>query len=219
MLRSFHLPPSNLAEDQPVVDLPTEDQPPPAVPTKEPQIPASSTPAPAITAPLPTTSASSVPPEPSALSTSAPTDSSEPGTTTPLLQHILLSAQDFLAIMDAVHTFSATSASFAAAHAALDERMTHTESAVSRTNAMLAQNHAILVQIQSHLGLPPISPSVPAQASSVHPPAEPTPSAQLAPAASLNLLAAAAVAAIPPATPVAPQPAQDEDDLPPAAHH
>ena len=104
--------------------------------------------------------------------------------------------------MDAVRTFFATSTSFATAHAALAERMTHIE-------ATMAQNQAILIQIQSHLGLPPISPSVPAQASSVPPPKE------LAPAASLDLLAAVIVAASPP---VVPQPAQDEDDLPPAAH-
>ena len=72
---SYHLPPPDLAEDQPAVDLPTEDQPPPTVPIEEPQIPASSAPAPIITAPLPTTLASSIPPEPSAPSTSAHIDS------------------------------------------------------------------------------------------------------------------------------------------------
>ena len=71
------------------------------------------------------------------------------------------------------------------------------------------------MQIQNHLGLPLISISVPAQASSVHPPSVPTPSTQPALVDSLNVLAAAAVAATPPA---APQPAQDEDDLPPATH-
>ena len=80
------------------------------------------------------------------------------------------------------------SASFATAHAALAEWMTHIE-------ATMAQNQAILMQIQSHLGLPPISPSMPTQASSVPPPIEP------ALVASLDFLAAAAVAATPPTTP------------------
>ena len=83
------------------------------------------------------------------------------------------------------------------------------------TEAALAQNQAILVQIKSHLNLPPISILVPAQASSVHPPSVPVPSAQPAPVDSLDVLATAAVTATPPTTP---QPAQDEDDLPPATH-
>ena len=112
-------------------------------------------------------------------------------------QHISIYTRDFLTIMDALRTFSATSASFAIAHTTLVERMTHIETAT-------AQNHAILMQIQSHLGLPPISPSVPAQASSDHPPA----ATHLAPLiASLDMLAAAA-ADSPPASLVAPQPAR-----------
>ena len=74
------------------------------------------------------------------------------------------------------------------------------------------------MQIQSHLGLPQISPSVPAQAFSVHPPLVSTPSAQPVPVAPLDLLAVAAVAVTPLTTLAAPQPAQDEDDLPPATH-
>ena len=72
MPSSYHLPPSELAEDQPAADLPTEEQPPPAVHTKEPQVPASSVPTPATTAPLPTTPASFAPSEPSTPSTIAP---------------------------------------------------------------------------------------------------------------------------------------------------
>ena len=177
MPRSYHLPSPDLVEDQLAIDLPTKDQPPPTVPTEEPHIPASSAPAPAITAPLPTAPASSVPPKPSAPSTSAPKDYPRPSTTSPPLQHISLSARAFLSIMDAIHTFSATSTSFAVAHAALTERLTQTEAVVAQTSAMLAHNQVILVQIQSHLGLPPISPSVPAQASSIHPPVELAPSA------------------------------------------
>ena len=210
MPRSYHLLPPNPAEDQPTVDRPTEEQLAPTVHTEEPHIPASSVPAPAATAPLPTAPASSVPPKPSAPSTvrvpqrPAHTDLAGPSSSVPPPQHITISTRDFLAIMDAIRTFSITSASFAAAHAALAERM-------SRTEATLALNQAILMQIQSHLSLPPISPSVPAQASLV-PPAQPTPTA------SLDLLAAAAIASTPPARPATPQPAQDEDDLPPATH-
>ena len=155
MPRSYHLPPPDLAEDQPAIDIPTEDQPPQVVPTEEPQIPTL-----AITAPFPIAPASYVPPEPSPPNTSATTDSLKPSTTAPPLQHISLSARDFLAIMDEVHTFSPTYASFASAHATLAKRMTRIEAAVAQTSIMLTQNQAILMQIQSHLGLPRISPSV-----------------------------------------------------------
>ena len=199
MPRSYHLPPPDLAEDQPAVDFPTEEQPPSAVHIEEPQILASSVPAPATIAPLPKTPAFSVPPEPSTPSTTTHTDLDGPSSSAPPPQHITISTRDFLVIMDAICTFSVTSVSFMAAHVALAERMTHTEAA-------LAQNQAILVHIQSHLGLPLISPSMPVQASSVHPLSIPTPSTQPAPAAPLNLLAVAVVAATPPATPAAPQP-------------
>ena len=153
---SYHLPPPDLAEDQPAVNLPTEEQPPSAVHIEEPQMPATSVPVPALatTAPLPTALASSVPPKPLTPSTTAHTDLAGPSSSAPPPQHITISTRDFLAIMDVARTFSVTSASFAVAHAALAERMT-------RTEAALAQNQAILVQIQSHLCLPPISPSVP----------------------------------------------------------
>ena len=218
MPRSYHLPPSKLAEDQPIVDLPTEEQPPPTVHTEEPQVPASSIPAPATTALVPTALAPFVPQEPSAPSTLAPTNVAGPSTMTPPPHHISISTRDFLAIMDAVRTFSATSTSFAITHATLVERMTCTEAAMAQTSAILAQNQSILMQIQIHLGLPLISPSVPTQASSALPPAGPAPTAQPAPAAPLDLLAAAVVAATPPTTPAAPQPTQDVDDLPPATH-
>ena len=190
--------------------LPTEEQPALAMHIEEPHIPESS-----VSAPLPTTPVSSVPPKPLASNTvrvpqcPTHTDLAGPSSSTPPPQHITIYTRDFLAIMDAIHTFSITSASFVVAIATLAERM-------SRTEAALAQNQAILVQIQSHLGLPPISPLVPAQASLVHPPS--VPPTQPTPAAPLDLLAAAAVVATPPATPVVSQSAQDEDDLPPATH-
>ena len=103
--------------------------------------------------------------------------------------------------MDAVRALSVTLASFETAHAALVERMTHIE-------AVMAQNQAIIMQIQSHLGLPPISPLVPAQGSLVPPLAEP------ANATPLDLLAAAVTAN----PSIAPHPVQGEDDSPPATH-
>ena len=136
MPRAHHLPPQDLAEDEPTDDHPVEAQSSPPVPP-------------------------------------APSESDGPSMLAPPLQHISISPQDFLAIMDSVRTFVATSSSFATAQTALAERMTHIEAAVAQTTAMLAQNNAILMQIQSHLGLPSISPSVPAQASSAHPPTKP----------------------------------------------
>ena len=59
MPHSYHLPPQDPAEDQPVVDLPIEEQPPP----------------------LPIAPTSSIPIEPSASSTMVHTDSAGPGTT------------------------------------------------------------------------------------------------------------------------------------------
>ena len=200
MPRSYHLSPPDQAEDQLKVDLPTEKQPAPAMHTKEPQIPTSSALAPVTTDPLPIPPASSIPLEPSTPSTTAHIDLVGPSSLDPPLQHITISTQDFLSIIDAVRTFSVILTSFAAAHAALVERMTHTEDTLS-------QNQAILMQIQSHLGLPPISPSVPAQASSVHPPSVQAPSSQPGPVAPFNLLAATTVTATPPAKPTAPQPA------------
>ena len=140
--RSFHLPPSEIAEDQPGADLLPEDQPgadllpeeqpPPIVHPEEPQVPASSVPAPTTTAPLPTSLASSAPPDPLAPNTTTHAYCFGPSTTTPSLQYISISTRDFLVIMDAVHTLSAMSASFAIAHAALAERMTHTKVAMAK---------------------------------------------------------------------------------------
>ena len=99
-------------------------------------------------------------------------------------EHILVTSRDFLAVMDAVRTLAATSASLAASQTALAEQM-------ARAEVTLAQNHAILLQIQSHLGLPPIA---------VTTPILPTPHGQSvvsASSASLDVLVAAAVAYTP----------------------
>ena len=83
MPRSYHLPPSDPVEEQPVVDLPIEEKPPPVVHTEEPQILASLVPTLAITAPLPLAHASFVPLEPLAPSTIVHTDFARPSTITP----------------------------------------------------------------------------------------------------------------------------------------
>ena len=71
-------------------------------------------------------------------------------------EHILVTSRDFLAVMDVVRTLAATSASLAASQTALAERM-------ARAEVTLAQNQAILLQIQSHLGLPPVTVTAPIQ--------------------------------------------------------
>ena len=192
-----NLSPQDIDEDI-AVDHLAED-------TEEPQITQST--APTVTTPLPTSPTSSAPPVPP-----APTASVGPSTSAPPPQHISISTQDFLTIMDAVCTFSSTSASFAASHTTLPERMTSIETA-------FAQNHDILMQSQNHLGLPPISPSAPAQASLDHPLVALVAATHLVPSiASLDMLAAA-VADSSPASSATPQPAHVEDDIPPTTHH
>ena len=79
---------------------------------------------------------------------------------------------------------------------------------MAQTSAILAQNRAILMQLQSHMGLPVVSPYVPAHASATPPPAGSAPPPP-APADPLDVLATAEASATPPA---APQPVQAEDD-------
>ena len=166
------------------------------MPTEEPQIPVST--APSVTASLPTSPASSAP-----LVSPTHSDSAGPSTLAALLQHISLSPQDFLAIMNAVRNILATSASFTTAHIALVERMVRIEAAVAQTTTMLAQNNAILMQIKSHLGLPQIPSLVPTQASLTHPPTTHLAS----PSVSLDILTVAAAVDPPPTSSTAPQPA------------
>ena len=109
--------------------------------------------------------ASSAVPVTTTESPAPPAPSEEPSTSAAPPQHISISAQNFLI--------------------SLAERMACTE-------ATVAQNHAILVQLQGHLGLPPIPPSVSIQAFST------------------------AAAVFPPA---APQPNPDGDTHPLATHH
>ena len=195
------------AKDQPVepaADIYAEEQPPQIENFGEPQAPApsglASPPlAPILSAPLPSDFSG-----PHGLSTT-PTDGAATSTFALPQQHITISSRDFLTIMDAVNTFSSTTALFSTAHAALVDKMTRTEAAMAHTSAILTQNQAILMQIKRHLGLPAISPYVPAQNVPTPTPARPVPPPPPAPAGSLVVLAIAA-------TPfAAPQPSQIED--------
>ena len=106
-------------------------------------------------------------------------------------EHIPVTSRDLLAVMDAVRTFAATSASFAASHTALAEWMAGAE-------VTLAQNQVILLQIQSHLGLPPVTVTTPIQ------PTTHGQSIVSASSTSLDVLEAVAAATDPPAsTPLA----------------
>ena len=144
MPRSYHLPPLGPVEDQPAANIPAEEQPPLVEHIGEPQAPATSVPTSPPPAPVPPALLPSVisgAPSPDI----APTDVAASSTSAPPPHHITISTQDFLTIMDAIHTFSSTSASFATAHAALADRMTCSEAAMAQTNAILAQNQAILM--------------------------------------------------------------------------
>ena len=80
-------------------------------------------------------------PPPAAL---APPETAGPSSTSQKsLEHIPVSSSELSAIMDAVYVLATTQAS-------LDERM-------ARAEVTLAQNHATLLRIMSHLGLPPVS--------------------------------------------------------------
>ena len=95
-------------------------------------------------------------------------------------EHIHVSSRELVAVMDAVCTLATNQAS-------LDERM-------ARAKVTLAQNHAMLLRIMSHLGLPPISVTKPTQSTTREQ------SAVSAAVASLDILAAAATASDPPAS-------------------
>ena len=102
-------------------------------------------------------------------------------------EHIPVTSRDFLAVMDVVRTLAATSASLAASQKALAEQM-------ARTEVTLTRNQAILLQIQSHLGLPPVTMIAPIQ------PTTHGQSAVSASSTSLDVLAVAAAAIDPPAS-------------------
>ena len=112
-----------------------------------------------------------------------PTTPANPSLSSPPVAFIHIIAQDFLSIMAVVRNFVVTSQSFVVAQATMANRMACTE-------VVLAQNTAILAQVQQHLGLPPI-PLIP-------------------------VAAPAALAAPPAAHPSAPAQSQDEDEVPPS---
>ena len=127
------------------------------------------------------------PPVPPPAAPASPETAGPSSTPQQPFEHILITYRDLLAVMYAIRTCSATSASLAASQTTLAERMTCAE-------VTLSQNQAILLQIQSHLGLPPVTMTEPIQ------PTTHDQSAISASAASLEVLAAAAVASDPPAS-------------------
>ena len=107
----------------------------------------------------------------------APTDTVGPSFTVQQSpEHIHVKSKELAAVMDAVCALTTTQAS-------LDERM-------ARAEVTIAQNHAMLLRIMSHLGLPPVSTTEPTQ---------PTRD-QSTVAASLDKLAAPAAASDPSAS-------------------
>ena len=117
-------------------------------------------------------------PPPTAL---APTDTVGPSYTSQQSpDHIHVSSRELAAVMDVVCTLATTQAS-------LDQRMALAE-------VTIAHNHAMLLRIMSHLGLPPVIETEPTQ---------PTRN-QSTVAASLDMLAVAATASDPP-TPTPPR--------------
>ena len=104
----------------------------------------------------------------------APTNTVGPShTAQQSLDHVHVSSRELAAVMDVVCALATTQAS-------LDQRM-------ARAEVTIAQNHAMLLRIMSHLGLPPE-------------PAQPTRDQSTA-AASLDMLAAATAISDPPASP------------------
>ena len=138
MPRSFLFHQREDVEDDYAEDLPSDEQPVPVVEVEGTSVPDSFPPVPLPTAPAP------------------PETAGPPSTSQQPSEHILVTSRDFLAVMDAVRTFAATFAYFAASQTALAERM-------ARAEVALAQNQAILLQIQSHLGLPPVTVTAPIQ--------------------------------------------------------
>ena len=119
--------------------------------------------------PIPDTSPPSPPPtSPAPADTAGPSYSAQQSP-----EHIHVRSRELAAVMDVVCVLATTQAS-------LDQR-------VARVKVTLAQSHAMLLRIMSHLGLPP----------------EPTQTTrdQSAAATSLDMLAAATVALDPPASP------------------
>ena len=124
----------------------------------------------------------SLPTAPAPLETVGPSSTSQQSS-----EHIPITYRDFFVVMDAVRTLATTTTSLATSQTALAERM-------ARAEVTFAQNQAILLQIQSHLGLPLVTVTEPIQ------PNTHDLSAVSASAALLDVHVAAAVASDPPAS-------------------
>ena len=122
----------------------------------------------------------------------APLETTGPSSTSQQpFEHIPATSRDLSAVMDVVRALATTTTSLAASHTSLAEWMAQAE-------VTLTQNQAILLQIQSHLGLPPVTMTEPIQ------PTTHDQSAISASSASLDVLAAVAIASDPPvSTPLA----------------
>ena len=111
---SFLLHQQEDVEDDYAEDLPRDEQPVPVVEVEGTSVPDSSPPIFPPTAP-------------------APSDTASPSSTSQQpSEHIPVTYRDFLVVMDAVRTFAATSASFAASQTALAERMARAEVALAQ---------------------------------------------------------------------------------------
>ena len=126
-----------LQQQQEVADDVAEDPPRGAPPVLEVEVEVERTPVPDSSPPYPPPTAS------------APTDTAGPSYTTqqsPELIHVC--SRELAAVMDVVCALATTQAS-------LDER-------IALAEVTIAQNHAMLIRIMSHLGLPPVSETEPA---------------------------------------------------------
>ena len=129
--RSLYIQLSIILQQQGVAaDDVTEDLPRDEQPIPEEEVERTSAP---ISSPLVPPSAASAPPE-----TDGPSSTSQQSP-----EHIPISCRELSVVIDVVYTLATTQAS-------LDERM-------ARAEVTLAQNHAMLLRILSHLGLPLIS--------------------------------------------------------------
>ena len=129
----------------------------------------------------------SFPPVPPPNAPAHPETASPSSTSQQPYEHIPVTSRDFLAIMDTVRTLATTTPSLAASQTALAERM-------GRVEVTLVQNRAILLHIQSHLCLPPVTLTELIQ------PTTHDQSAVSASAASLDVLAATTLASDKPAS-------------------
>ena len=166
--RSLYMPLSIiLQQQQEAADDFTEDLPRDEQPVPEVEVERTSVPD--LSPPVPPPTA------PTPLETAGPSSTSQQSP-----EHIPVSSWELSAVLDAIRALATTQASLA-------ERM-------ARAEVTLAQNHPMLLQIQSHLGIPLVSMTEPTQ------PTTRDQSVVFISAASLDMLASAAAASDPPAS-------------------